>query len=64
MKYIGAHISKDTTIMKTIHNMSNNNGNVLQFLNTAYSSRKVQSLHLLLIIRLIAFIGVLNLINS
>lgn len=30
MKYIGAHISKDTSIMKTIHNMSNNNGNALQ----------------------------------
>jgi endonuclease IV len=30
MKYIGAHITKDTTIMKTIHNMSNNNGNALQ----------------------------------
>tara|TARA_B000000477_G_scaffold121274_1_gene123699 strand:+ start:18913 stop:19761 length:849 start_codon:yes stop_codon:yes gene_type:complete len=30
MKYIGAHISKDTTIMKTIQNMCNNNGNALQ----------------------------------
>ena len=30
MKYIGAHISKDTTILKTMHNMSNNNGNALQ----------------------------------
>jgi apurinic endonuclease APN1 len=30
MKYIGAHISKDTSILKTMHNMLNNNGNALQ----------------------------------
>lgn len=30
MKYIGAHISKDTTILKTMHNMLNNHGNALQ----------------------------------
>lgn len=30
MKYIGAHISKDTSILKTIHNMAENNGNALQ----------------------------------
>lgn len=30
MIYIGAHISKDSSILKTIHNMSNNNGNALQ----------------------------------
>lgn len=30
MKYIGAHISKDTSILKTIHNMVQNNGNALQ----------------------------------
>jgi len=30
MKYIGAHISKDTSILKTIHNIVHNNGNALQ----------------------------------
>lgn len=30
MKYIGAHISKDTSILKTIHNIVQNNGNALQ----------------------------------
>ena len=30
MSYIGAHISKDTTIYKTIQNIINNNGNSLQ----------------------------------
>lgn len=30
MKYIGAHISKDTSILKTIHNIVKNNGNALQ----------------------------------
>ena len=30
MKYIGANISKDTSILKTMHNMLNNNGNALQ----------------------------------
>lgn len=30
MKYIGAHISKDSSILKTIHNIVDNDGNALQ----------------------------------
>jgi deoxyribonuclease IV len=30
MKYIGAHISKDVSFLKTMHNMVENNGNALQ----------------------------------